>query len=59
MGQFNSEPYDGIYFEVNGSAPQSYVEYAVTPPRYATSLGFLANGVNIYNSTGAFNDDSI
>jgi hypothetical protein len=56
VGQFNSEPYDGIYFEVNGSASQSYVEYAVTPPRYATALGLLANGVNIYNSTGAFND---
>src|SRR5688572_10476282 len=53
---FNSEPYDGIYFEVSGSASQSYVEYAITPPQYATSLGFLANGVNIYNSTGAFND---
>ncbi|MBI5708842.1 MAG: hypothetical protein HZC42_00815 [Candidatus Eisenbacteria bacterium] len=53
---FNSEPHDGVYFEVNGSHPQSYVEYAVTPPQFATSLGFLAMGVIVFNGTGAFND---
>jgi hypothetical protein len=53
---FKSTPYDGIYFEANGSHPQSYVEYAVTPPQFATSLGFLAMGVIVCNGTGAFND---
>lgn len=53
---FNSEPYDGINFEVNATPTQSYVEYAITPPQYVTSLGFLATGINIYNGTGVFND---
>ena len=56
MALFKSTPYDGIYFEANGSHPQSYVEYAVTPPQFATSLGFLAMGVIVCNGTGAFND---
>jgi flagellar hook capping protein FlgD len=56
VGLFNSEPYDYISLEANGTHPQSYVDYTVSPPRYATSIGSLAMGYLIFNGTGAFND---
>jgi len=53
---FNSFAKDAIYFEVNVGPTQSYSAYAVTPAQFATSLGALLMGVNIYNGTGAFAD---
>lgn len=53
---FNSFAKDAIYFEVNVGPTQSYSAYAVTPTQFATSLGTLLMGVNIYNGTGAFAD---
>ena len=53
---FRSTPYDGMFFLVDNFQPQSYATYAVSPPQFATSLGTLAMGVSIYNSSGAFAD---
>lgn len=53
---FRSMPNDGIFLEVNEGASQSYSTYVVSPPQYITSIGTLAMGVNIYNSTAPFAD---
>lgn len=53
---FNSAAKDAIYFEVNASQTQSFSTYTISPPQFATSLGTLLMGVNIYSGTGAFND---
>lgn len=56
MALFNSFAKDAIYFEVNATQTQSFSTYAVSPPQFATSLGSLLMGVNIYNGTGSFAD---
>jgi len=56
MALFNSFAKDATYFEVNAAQPQSFSTYTVSPPQFATSLGSLLMGVNIYNGTGAFAD---
>ena len=53
---FNSFAKDAIYFEVNGTQTQSFSTYTVSPPQFATSLGSILMGVNIYNGTAPFND---
>ncbi len=56
MALFNSFAKNAIAFEVNGSQPQSFSTYAVSPPQYATSLGTLIEGVLIFNGTGQWSD---
>jgi hypothetical protein len=56
MALFNSFAKDATYFEVNAAQPQSFSTYTVSPPQFATSLGSLLMGVNVYNGTGAFAD---
>ena len=56
MALFNSFAKDAIYFEVNATQPQSFSTYTVSPPQFATSLGSLLMGVNIYGGSGAFAD---
>lgn len=53
---FSSMPNDGIFFEATTPSPVSHSTYAVNPPDFITSIGTLAMGVNVYNSTGAFAD---
>src|SRR5262245_9301942 len=53
---FQSEPYDAILMGVGTGVPDSYVEYAVSPPQYATSLGLLSMAILVFNGTGAFAD---
>ena len=56
MALFNSFAKDATYFEVNAVQTQSFSTYTVSPPQFATSLGSLLMGVNVYNGTGAFAD---
>ena len=54
---FNSFAKDATYFEVNAVATQSFSTYTVSPPQYASSLGSLFMGVNIYgDASGNFAD---
>lgn len=53
---FDSEPYDAIRLEANDTVVDSYVDYAVTPPQYATSLGLLTMALNVFNGSGGFAD---
>ena len=56
MGLFKSKPYDGIDFNCGCQGYPSYVDYAVTPPQYATSIGLLSMAKGVFNGTGEFND---
>lgn len=57
VGIFNSAAKNGIIFGVDSSHPQSFSTYVVSPPQFASSLGTLVMGANIYNSTfPAFSD---
>jgi len=56
MALFNSFAKDATYFEVNATATQSFSTYTVSPPQFASSLGSLFMGVNIYNGSGNFAD---
>lgn len=56
LGLFSSFAKDAIYFEVNVGPTLSFSSYGVSPTQYATSLGTLLMGVNIYNGTGQFAD---
>jgi len=56
MGLFKSMPHDGIDFNCGCQGNPSYVDYAITPPQYATSIGLLSMASGAFNGTGAFND---
>lgn len=56
VGFFRSEPYDAINLLVHGGNPTSLVEYAVTPPQYASSIGLLSMAFNVFSGTGEFSD---
>jgi len=53
---FNSFAKDAIYLEVQVGPTQSFSTYAVAPTQFATSLGTLMMGVNIYAGSGGFAD---
>src|SRR5687767_8986377 len=53
---FNSFAKDAIYFEVNVGPTQSFSTYSVAPTQFASSLGTMLMGVNIYNGSGNFAD---
>ena len=52
----NSQPYDATGMEVNGSTPSSYAEFAVVPPRLATSLAVSINAYLVFAGFNQFDD---
>ena len=56
VGLFNSQPNRAVNFEANGGTPASYVTFLITLPQYATSIGTLSMGYELFNGTGGFAD---
>src|SRR5437867_973516 len=52
----NSQPYDATGMEVNAATPASYAEFAVNPPRLATSVAVSVNGYNLFAGFDQFDD---
>lgn len=52
----NSQPYNATGMEVNGTFPNSYAEFTVSPPRLATSLALSINGYLIFAGFFQFDD---
>jgi hypothetical protein len=52
----NLQPYNATGLEVNGTAPNSYAEFAVVPPRLATSLSVSANAYLVFAGFNQFDD---
>lgn len=56
VGYFWSKASDAINLQVHSTRPTSLVEYALNPPRHATSIGLLSMAFNVFDGTGEFAD---
>lgn len=56
VGYFWSKASDAIDLQVHATRPISLVEYALNPPRYATSIGLLSMAFSVFDGTGEFAD---
>lgn len=56
VGYFWSEASDAIDLQVHATRPTALVEYALNPPRHATSIGLLSMAFNVFDGTGEFAD---
>lgn len=52
----NNQPYDATGLGINGSTPASYAEFAVVPPRIATSIGISVNAYLVFAGFNQFDD---
>lgn len=59
MAVLQSNAGDAIEFNSGVSGFPTYVEYAINPPQYATSIGLLHMGKNVCAGAGALNDDNL
>ena len=59
MAVLRSTPSDCIEFNAGVACCPSYVEYNISPPQYATSIGLLQMGKGVLRGTGAFDDNNL
>lgn len=59
MAVLQSNAGDAIEFNAGVSGFPTYVEYAIVPPQYATSIGLLHMGKSVCAGAGALNDDDL
>lgn len=52
----NSQPNDATGMQVDLATPASYAEFAIVPPRLATSIAVSANGYNLFAGFDQFDD---
>ena len=52
----NNQPYDATGMEVNAATPASYAEFAVVPPRLATSVAVSVNAYFVFAGFDQFDD---
>jgi hypothetical protein len=59
MAILKSTPYDGIILDCGCQGVPSYVDYAVSPPKFFTSVGLLTMANWVFSGAGAFNDNNL